>query len=106
MNPFHAVLIAFGYLVSVVVGRLVMKVLPRFELKTFSLLHNFFLIVLSTYMGVEISRQAYINNYSFIGNGVDASEKGVAVWKFCLFVFLILFVDGQSSLDFLCIQDT
>jgi len=63
-----------------------MKNRKRFELKTFSLLHNGFLVCLSLYMGIETARQAYINGFSLFGNGIDDSEKGAplahAMWIF------------------------
>ena len=49
------------------------------ELKTAVMLHNIFLIALSLYMGVEIGRQAWINNYKFVCNRVDRSPSGLAV---------------------------
>ena len=88
MNPFHVVLITIGYLLSVFLGRLIMKLLPRFELRTFSILHNLFLILLSLYMGVEITRQAVINNFGLFGNGVDTSAKGVGLAN-VLWVFFV-----------------
>ena len=49
------------------------------ELKTAVMLHNIFLIALSLYMGIEIGRQAWINDYKFVCNRVDRSPSGLAV---------------------------
>jgi len=80
MNPFHVLLIAIGYLLSVFIGKAIMKNRDRLEMKLFSTLHNVFLILLSSYMCLEILRQAFIvNTYSLFGNGVDSSPKGLGM---------------------------
>jgi elongation of very long chain fatty acids protein 4 len=77
MNPFHVVLIVLGYLLSVVIGKLIMSAKKeRFEVKGFSLLHNLFLVLLSSYMFIESYRQAWINGFTLWGNGVDPSPAG------------------------------
>jgi len=85
-NPFHAVLLCVAYLVILAVGMQVMKNRKKFELTWFSLLHNGFLVLLSSYMCYETIHQALINNYTLFGNGVDESEKGLpmarVLWLF------------------------
>jgi len=86
MNPFHAVLLSIAYLVIVYGGKQVMKNRKKFELTYFSLLHNGFLVLLSSYMSYEIINQALIGNYTLFGNGVDSSPKGIpmatVLWLF------------------------
>ncbi len=82
MNPFHVLLIIAAYLISLPIGRYIMKDRKRLELKGFSMLHNFFLIVLSLYMCVESLRQAWNLGYGFAGNPVESSAKGLPVSRF------------------------
>jgi len=81
MNPFHVVLIILGYFLMVTVGIKIMQNKPRYEMKTFSLVHNLFLILLSTYMVIEIVRQAILLNYSLFGNALDIAPKGIGMAK-------------------------
>jgi len=81
MNPFHVLLVAVGYLVIIFVGQLIMRNLKKFEMTYFSLLHNFCMVCLSGYMCCEIIHQAMINNFTFIGNGVDESPNGYGLAK-------------------------
>jgi len=81
MNPFHVVLIVLGYFIAVFVGKAVMKNREKFELKTFSLVHNCFLIILSAYMAIEVVRQALLNNYSLFGNPLDVAPKGIGMTR-------------------------
>lgn len=64
MNPIYPISITCTYLLLVMLGKMIMKNQKRFELKFFSLIHNFFLIILSLYMFIEILRHVYI--YLFI----------------------------------------
>jgi len=96
MNPFHVILITLAYIVSIFVGRSIMQNRQRFELKTFSLLHNAVLILLSLYMCVETLRQAMILEYSIFGNGAEPVPKAMplarVLWVF-YFSKILEFVD-------------
>jgi len=96
MNPFHVILIVLGYLISLPIGRAIMKDRKRLELKGFSMLHNSFLILLSLYMCVESLRQAWILGFGFVGNGVENSAQGIpmarVMWIF-YFSKVLEFVD-------------
>ncbi|KAI9239576.1 MAG: polyunsaturated fatty acid elongation enzyme [Podila humilis] len=96
MNPFHVLLIASAYLATVFLGVQIMKNFERFEIKTFSLLHNFVLVLISAYMCVGILYQAYQANYSLFENQPDHSIKGLPMAKMIwLFYFskIMEFVD-------------
>jgi len=87
MNPFHVLLITIAYIISVPLGRAIMKNREPFSLKGFSLLHNGFLVMLSAYMCIETLRQAVFLNYTFpFGNGLstDPKAQGLAnvLWIF------------------------
>jgi elongation of very long chain fatty acids protein 4 len=96
MNPFHVILIIAAYLISLPVGRAIMKNRKRLELKGFSMLHNSFLIVLSLYMCVESLRQAWSLGYGVAGNPVEETAKGLplarVLWIF-YFSKILEFVD-------------
>jgi len=77
MNPFHVALIVTGYILSVVVGKSIMKNRKPLSLKAFSLMHNAFLTLLSLYMSVEAARQAYLSNFSLFGNAVVEGDAGI-----------------------------
>jgi len=57
-------------------------------LKGVVVVHNLVLLALSAYMCVEVIRQALIANYSFFGNSIDMTDKGLpmakALWLFYL----------------------
>ncbi|KAF9024688.1 hypothetical protein BGZ52_010469 [Haplosporangium bisporale] len=96
MNPFHVLLIASAYLVAVFLGVQIMKNFERFEIKTFSLIHNFVLVLISAYMCGGILYQAYQANYGLYGNMIDHSVKGLPMAKMIwLFYFskIMEFVD-------------
>jgi len=86
MNPFHCLLILLAYVISVPIGKAIMKNRQRMELKTFSMFHNTFLILLSGYMCFECVRQPLLLGYSLFGNGVGTTEKDVplanVLWLF------------------------
>jgi len=86
MNPFHAILITIAYLIIVFGGMQIMKNCKRFELFWFSLLHNGFLVILSSYMCYEIINQALIGKYTLFGNGIDTTAAGLpmarVIWLF------------------------
>jgi len=86
MNPFHVVLIIFGYLFMIVVGRLVMdRKKEPFSPFTIQVVHNAFLVVVSAYMAIECIRQAFfVNHMKIVGNSMDSSATGLAriVWIF------------------------
>jgi len=89
MNPFHVVLITIAYLLSIVIGRAIMKNREPFKLRTFSVVHNTFLVLLSTYMCTESLRQAYLSNFRVIwGNAIVEGPAGVPMAR-VLWVFYI-----------------
>lgn len=78
-----------GYFLMLLVLTPIMKNMEKpFKLKTFKLIHNFFLWALSGYMCVETIRQAILGNYSLFGNdlekGHEPHAKGMAhvIWVF------------------------
>ncbi|KAF9203858.1 hypothetical protein CPC16_004169, partial [Podila verticillata] len=81
MNPFHVALIAIAYLIVVFVGMQIMKNFNRFEVKTFSLLHNFCLVSISAYMCGGILYEAWRANYGLFENVADHSPAGLPMAK-------------------------
>lgn len=79
MNPFHVVLIVIAYLVTVFVGMQIMKNFNRFEVKTFSLFHNFCLVSISAYMCGGILYEAYQSKYGLFENLADHTSTGFPV---------------------------
>jgi hypothetical protein len=80
MNPFHCVLIIILYLISIPVGKMIMKNRDRLNLKWFSAIHNFILIVLSGWMCTTIFIEARKLGLPFYGGsikGVGAEGKEV-----------------------------
>ncbi|KAF9142906.1 hypothetical protein BGX21_007213, partial [Mortierella sp. AD011] len=77
MNPFHVLLITLGYLITISLGMQIMKNFNRFEVKTFSLLHNFALVSISAYMCGGILYEAYQAKYTLFENVADHSIKGL-----------------------------
>jgi hypothetical protein len=75
-NPIHIILIVLSYISFIYIGKKMMKERKKMELKNFVIFHNFFLVILSLYMGIEMIRQAIICNFKLFGNPVDISEKG------------------------------
>jgi len=88
LNPFHVLLILLAYVISVPIGKAVMKNKKKFELKTFSMLHNTFLIILSSYMCIEVIRNALALNFSVFGNGVGTTEKELPLARI-LWIFYV-----------------
>jgi len=88
MNPFHVILISIGYLALVFGGMQIMKNRKKFDLHYFSLLHNGFLVMLSTYMCYETIHQALAANYHLFGNGVDTTPSGLPMAR-VLWIFYI-----------------
>jgi elongation of very long chain fatty acids protein 4 len=86
MDPYRVLAILFGYLVVITFLRLITMVLPKFQMKYLSRIHDVLLIGLSGYMCIEIVRQAIIHRYSFWLNDVDPSPAGwpmaKVVWLF------------------------
>ncbi|KAF9112887.1 hypothetical protein BGX27_002644 [Mortierella sp. AM989] len=96
MNPFHVILITLGYLITVFVGMQIMKTFNRFEVKSFSLLHNFVLVSISAYMCGGVLYEAYKGNYTLFENMADHTSKGFPMAKMIwLFYFskIMEFVD-------------
>jgi elongation of very long chain fatty acids protein 4 len=89
MNPFDVVLILLMYIGAVLFLRVLMRFLPSFKdwtlMKVIQIFHNFFLVTLSLYMSVEITRQALRQGYSFWFNGVDSSKAG---WPMAKIIWL------------------
>ncbi|KAJ3106505.1 Elongation of very long chain fatty acids protein 5 [Physocladia obscura] len=77
MLPAYPLMAIATYLIAVSVGVYAMRSFTRFEAKSFALMHNTFLSLLSAYMGVRISVEAWKQNYGFWGSAVDSSESGV-----------------------------
>jgi GNS1/SUR4 family len=86
MNPFHVFLIVLAYFASVFIGKAIMSNFNKFELKTFSKLHNLFLIILSAYMCIGAIRGAIENNFALWGNGITNAQ--VEVRRLCPPLFL------------------
>ena len=77
MDPQHMAITVAAYLVLVGVLTLIMKFMSApFKPKTFAVIHNLNLTLLSAVMAVEIIRQAVTHQYSLFGNGVDHSSSG------------------------------
>ncbi|KAL2919929.1 hypothetical protein HK105_200846 [Polyrhizophydium stewartii] len=83
MNPVHALFAVIAYFVIVFVGSAIMRPLPRFQLKTFSLLHNLFLTLLSAYMASATYIHAKRAGYKLLqfNNSVDHSDSGFPMAK-------------------------
>ncbi|KAF9208911.1 hypothetical protein BGZ49_007117 [Haplosporangium sp. Z 27] len=96
MNPFHVLLITLGYLVTVFLGMQIMKNFNRFEVKTFSLLHNFVLVSISAYMCAGVLYEAYQAKYSLFENLADHSSKGFPMAKM---VWLFYFSKTMEFID-------
>jgi elongation of very long chain fatty acids protein 4 len=96
MNPFHVILISAAYLLCIRVGKMIMQNRKPLELKTFSILHNTFLIVLSLYMTAESIRQAWLNGFSLFCNGVSTTAAGLPLAR-VLWIFyaskIVEFID-------------
>jgi hypothetical protein len=67
------------------------------------MLHNTFLICLSSYMCFECINQAVINHFTLWGNGIDSSEKGIPV-SILIFLNLMQSVAGKSVVAVLRIE--
>lgn len=80
MNPFHVLLIVIAYLTAVFVGKFLMsfKKTP-FELRAYTVAHNLFLVVLSSYMFFQNLYQAYLLGFSVWGNGVGTTAAALPV---------------------------
>lgn len=63
-NPIHIILIVLSYISFIYIGKKMMKERKKMELKNFVIFHNFFLVILSLYMGIEMIRQ--VKNKSFL----------------------------------------
>jgi len=76
MSPFTCLGLIVAYLV--VIAGLVqwMKNREKFQLKTFSLLHNIFLTALSAYMAFFVALEAIKRGYSLFGNSLDRTPTG------------------------------
>ncbi|KAF9430178.1 hypothetical protein BGZ76_000936 [Entomortierella beljakovae] len=96
MNPFHVLLITLGYLITVFVGMQIMKNFERFEVKTFSLLHNFVLVSVSAYMCGGVLFEAYKGNYTLFENVADHSSKGLPMAKM---IWLFYFSKTMEFID-------
>ncbi|KAI9298149.1 delta6 fatty acid elongase [Neoconidiobolus thromboides FSU 785] len=73
INPIQVFSILFLYIFVVF--------LPRFEVRLFSLFHNFCMVVLSAYMCSSILLQAYADKYTLFTNPVDHSPNGIPMAK-------------------------
>ncbi|KAG0257349.1 hypothetical protein DFQ27_005181 [Actinomortierella ambigua] len=96
MNPFHVLLLVLGYFGAIIVGMQIMNFLPRFEVKTFSLLHNLCMVSLSAYMAGGVVYHAFVAKYSLFENVVDHTSAGLPMAKMIwLFYFskILEFID-------------
>eukprot|EP01108_Squamamoeba_japonica_P001992 TRINITY_DN1905_c0_g3_i2.p1 TRINITY_DN1905_c0_g3~~TRINITY_DN1905_c0_g3_i2.p1 ORF type:complete len:293 (-),score=93.36 TRINITY_DN1905_c0_g3_i2:100-936(-) len=75
-TPYPTIAVSVGYVFVVFLLLRVMSTRTAFSLKPVVLLHNLFLVALSLYMGVEIARNAYNLNYSFVCNKVQRGDDG------------------------------
>eukprot|EP00732_Lithocolla_globosa_P003780 Lithocolla_globosa_v1_NODE_3176_length_1740_cov_8.779228.p1 type:complete len:309 gc:universal NODE_3176_length_1740_cov_8.779228:1029-103(-) len=96
-NPFDALALAIFYLVFVVfLLPILMKPFDKFSLRLFSLFHNFFLVILSAYMWLEIIHQAFRGNYVLFGNGCDQSENG---WSMARIIWVFYVSKAYEFID-------
>lgn len=101
MNPFHVALIAIAYLIVVFVGMQIMKNFNRFEVKTFSLLHNFCLVSISAYMCGGVLYEAWRANYGLFENVADHSPAGLPVsHQCCGFLISVILLPHFSCASF------
>lgn len=95
MNPFHAVVLILAYYAVISSGMWVMKniVKQKFHLKTFSNIHNAFLVWLSGYMCLNIAYQALVvRGYSVFNNDFDDVPESFPLAKHLwLFYFSKIF---------------
>ncbi|KAG0318092.1 hypothetical protein BGZ99_005892 [Dissophora globulifera] len=96
MNPFHVLLISLGYLFTIFVGMRIMKNFNRFEVKTFSLLHNFVLVSISAYMCGGVLYEAYQAKYTLFENQADHSAAGLPMAKM---IWLFYFSKTMEFID-------
>eukprot|EP00158_Paraphelidium_tribonemae_P008032 Partr_v1_DN28443_c1_g1_i1_m42239 putative elongation of very long chain fatty acids protein len=89
MNPLHVVALIVLYLIVVFTGKFVMAsvVRQKLTLKTFSRVHNLFLVWLSAYMAWNVFNEAILNRrYSLFNNprdeGPEAGQLAKFLWLF------------------------
>lgn len=79
-------------------------------LKTFVILHNVFLILLSLYMCVGCVKEAYLSGYSFWGNAFNPSETRLAYYIYIFYLskiyefmdtFIMLLKNNLRQVSFL-----
>jgi len=85
MDPVQMISVAVGYLILIVVGRIVMKNQKGMDLWGFRIFHNALLTVLSLYMTIEMLRQAALT--SFYGP-IIRDERGLGMARI-LYVYYI-----------------
>lgn len=85
MNFFHVLVITLSYLVLVFGGKALMEKREKFNMRPVSLLHNLFLVLLSTYMCGTILSEAWRQGYGLFGNPVDKTEGG---WQMAKYTWL------------------
>ncbi|KAJ9087378.1 hypothetical protein DSO57_1033875 [Entomophthora muscae] len=76
------------YLSTVFIGKAVTKLLPRLEVKLFSLLHNFCMVALSGYMCASVVSQALADKYFIFANPADQTMTGYPMAKI-IWVFYV-----------------
>jgi hypothetical protein len=84
MNPFHVLVLILTYLAVIFSGKWVMQnvVQQKMQLKTFSNVHNAFLVWLSGYMCVNVLYQAwYVRGYSVVNNDYDETPQSFPLAK-------------------------
>ncbi|KAI9230502.1 MAG: polyunsaturated fatty acid elongation enzyme [Piptocephalis tieghemiana] len=88
MSPTFVLVLTLAYMTMVIAGPRLMAKRERFQLRTFSLIHNAILVLLSAYMCGEVVRQAWLAGYSLFNNPVTGGPEGWPMAK-VLWVFYI-----------------
>ena len=84
MNPFHVLMTILLYYSLVAIGCWTMKRIRNpVNVRTFSVLHNAFMTLLSAYMCIQTFRKTQQDGYDLVGcnNAVDHSNNGFAMAK-------------------------
>eukprot|EP00759_Apiculatamorpha_spiralis_P019215 PhF_6_TR25335/c0_g1_i3/m.35033 len=99
MNPYHAVIIALLYLISLPIMMIVGRVLGKHSYKGLVMFHNVLMVVLSTYMCVEVLRNAFlVLNYNLWGNSVPTSKQPAA-WGMAKIIWIFYISKVPEFMD-------
>jgi len=80
-SPLPTIGFAVGYLLAIYFGTKFMKNRDAYNVKGLLIVYDITMVLLSGYMSVEIFRQAYTNNFRWVCNFVDYSDKGLGLAK-------------------------